>query len=45
MEKMMKAAVFVKPGLIEVQRKPIPKVRPTDALVRVTATTICGTDY
>ncbi len=41
---MMKAAVFVKPGLIEIQKKPIPKVGPTDALVRVTMTTICGTD-
>lgn len=44
MDKTMKAAVFVKPGLIEIQRKPIPKVGPTDALIRVTTTTICGTD-
>jgi alcohol dehydrogenase len=41
---MMDAAVFVKPGLIEIQKKPIPKVGPTDALVRITTTTICGTD-
>jgi threonine dehydrogenase-like Zn-dependent dehydrogenase len=40
----MKAAVFVKPGKIELQEKPIPKVGPTDALVKVTTTTICGTD-
>ncbi|MCS5711473.1 zinc-binding dehydrogenase [Candidatus Berkiella aquae] len=42
--KMMKAAVFVKPGKIELQEKPIPKVGPTDALIKVTTTTICGTD-
>ena len=44
MEKLMRAAVFVRPGLIEVQTKPIPQVGATDALVRVTTTTICGTD-
>jgi threonine dehydrogenase-like Zn-dependent dehydrogenase len=40
----MKAAVFVEPGRIELQSKPIPKVGPRDALIRVTTTTICGTD-
>jgi alcohol dehydrogenase len=40
----MKAAVFVGPGRIELQEKPIPPVGPTDALVRITTTTICGTD-
>lgn len=40
----MKAAVFIKPGLIRLEEKPIPKVGPTDALVRITTTTICGTD-
>ena len=40
----MKAAVFVEPGRIELQEKPKPKIGPTDALVRVTTTTICGTD-
>lgn len=40
----MRAAVFVKPGQIEIQRKPIPKVGPTDALIKITTTTICGTD-
>src|SRR3954447_7057510 len=44
MDKTMRAAVFVRPGLIEIQRKPIPKVGPTDALIRITTTTICGTD-
>lgn len=41
---MMKAAVFVGPGRIELTDKPIPEVGPTDALVRITTTTICGTD-
>lgn len=40
----MKAAVFIKPGKIELQEKPIPKVGPGDALIKVTTTTICGTD-
>lgn len=40
----MKAAVFVEPGRIEVQTRPIPDIGPTDALLRVTTTTICGTD-
>ena len=42
--KTMKAAVFVAPGRIELQEKPVPKVGPGDALIRVTTTTICGTD-
>ncbi|WP_222909628.1 NAD(P)-dependent alcohol dehydrogenase [Pseudomonas sp. DNDY-54] len=41
---MMKAAVFVEPGRIEPQDKPIPEVGPNDALLRITTTTICGTD-
>lgn len=41
---MMKAAVFVEPGRIELIDKPIPEVGPNDALVRITTTTICGTD-
>lgn len=40
----MKAAVFVAPGKIELREKPIPEIGPLDALVRVTTTTICGTD-
>jgi threonine dehydrogenase-like Zn-dependent dehydrogenase len=40
----MKAAVFVEPGRIVLEEKPVPKVGPRDALVRVTTTTICGTD-
>lgn len=40
----MNAAVFVEPGRIALERKPIPDVGPLDALVRITTTTICGTD-
>jgi threonine dehydrogenase-like Zn-dependent dehydrogenase len=40
----MKAAVFVEPGRIKLQGKPVPKIGPRDALLRVTTTTICGTD-
>lgn len=42
--RMMKAAVFVEPGRIVLQDKPIPDVGPNDALLRITTTTICGTD-
>ena len=44
MTAMMKAAVFVEKGRIELADKPIPDVGPNDALVRITTTTICGTD-
>ena len=44
MPAVMKAAVFVEPGRIELVDKPIPDVGPNDALVRITTTTICGTD-
>ena len=40
----MKAAVFAEPGKIVLSEKPIPTVGPRDALLRVTLTTICGTD-
>jgi alcohol dehydrogenase len=40
----MRATVFVEPGRIELREKPVPEIGPTDALVRVTTTTICGTD-
>ena len=42
--KTMKAAVFKARGRIAIEERPIPKVGPTDALLRVTLTTICGTD-
>lgn len=41
---MMKAAVFVEPGRIEIEDKPIPDVGTNEALIRITTTTICGTD-
>lgn len=41
---MMKALVFVEPNKIELVDKKIPDVGPNDALIRVTTTTICGTD-
>ncbi|MGW9331425.1 NAD(P)-dependent alcohol dehydrogenase [Bosea sp. NPDC055594] len=40
----MCAAVFAEPGRIELEDKPIPDVGPLDALLRITTTTICGTD-
>jgi len=40
----MKAAVFVEPGRIVLQEKVIPAIGPTEALLRVKLTTICGTD-
>jgi alcohol dehydrogenase len=40
----MRAAVFKEPGRIVLERKPVPEIGPGDALVRVTTTTICGTD-
>ena len=44
MARMMKAAIFVEPGRIVLDEKPIPEVGPLDALIRITTTTICGTD-
>ena len=40
----MKAAIFVEPGRIVLDEKPVPEVGPLDALLRITTTTICGTD-
>ena len=40
----MKAAIFVEPGRIVIDDKPVPSIGPLDALMRVTTTTICGTD-
>ena len=40
----MKAAIFVERGRIVLDDKPIPEMGPLDALMRVTTTTICGTD-
>lgn len=42
--KTMKALVFVEKNKIQIVQKPIPKIGPNDALIKVTTTTICGTD-
>ncbi len=44
MARQMKAAVFVEPGRIVLDDKPIPEIGPLDALMRITTTTLCGTD-
>lgn len=44
MPQMMKAALFVEPGRIVLDDKPMPDVGPNDALMKITTTTICGTD-
>jgi alcohol dehydrogenase len=44
MQDHMKAAIFIKPGEIILGEKPIPVIGPLDALIRITMTTICGTD-
>jgi len=40
----MRATIFNGPGEISLEERPIPEAGPLDALVRVTTTTICGTD-
>jgi alcohol dehydrogenase len=40
----MEAAIFVEPGRIILESKPIPDVLALDALIRITTTTICGPD-
>lgn len=41
----MKALTYLGPGKIDLIEKPRPKIeKPTDAVVRITKTTICGTD-
>lgn len=44
MAQKMKAAIFVEKGRIVLDEKPIPDIGPQDALIRITTTTICGTD-
>lgn len=41
---MMKSLIFIEPGKIEIVDKKIPDVSPNDALIKITTTTICGTD-
>ena len=40
----MKAAIFAEPGRIVLESRPVPDVGPLDALIRISMTTICGTD-
>ena len=40
----MQAAVFRGPGLLALEERPIPVPGPGEAVIRVTTTTICGTD-
>lgn len=41
----MKALVYAGPGLKSVEERPMPEITaPTDAIVKITKTTICGTD-
>ncbi len=44
MAQKMKAAIFVEKGRIVLDEKPIPEIGPLDALIKITTTTICGTD-
>ena len=44
MTSRMKAAIFVEPGRIVLDEKPVPDPGPMDAVIRITTTTICGTD-
>ncbi|MCW5688400.1 MAG: NAD(P)-dependent alcohol dehydrogenase [Pseudolabrys sp.] len=44
MARKMKAAIFVEPNRIVLDDKPVPEIGPLDALIRITTTTICGTD-
>jgi len=44
MTQTMKAAQFIEPGRIVLDDKPVPDIGPNDALLRITTTTICGTD-
>jgi len=40
----MRAAIFVEPGRIVLDEKPVPAPGPLDAVLKITTTTICGTD-
>jgi len=44
MPQKMKAAQFIEPSCIVLDDKPVPDIGPNDALLRITTTTICGTD-
>ncbi|HAD31833.1 MAG TPA: alcohol dehydrogenase, partial [Methylophaga sp.] len=39
MATMMKAAIFIEPGRIEIDDKPIPDIGDNDALIKISTTT------
>jgi alcohol dehydrogenase len=42
---MMKALVYQRPGQKALEDRPVPEIMaPTDAIVKIVKTTICGTD-
>ena len=41
----MKAAIFVEPGRIRLDHKPIPEIGPDEVLVKVGAAGMCRTDF
>lgn len=44
-QKQMKAVVYQKPGIFALETRPVPQIEaPTDAIVRVTLTSICSSD-
>ncbi|HJW90190.1 MAG TPA: alcohol dehydrogenase catalytic domain-containing protein [Anaerolineales bacterium] len=45
MAQTMKAAVFEKPGVINVKQVPVPEISDDDVLIKVKYTGICGTDW
>lgn len=44
MPRKMRATLFLEPGKIILGEKPVPRPGPLDAVIRITMTTICGTD-
>lgn len=41
---LMRVAVLVEPGQVELQRRPIPKPAPGDVLIQVASVGVCGSD-
>jgi alcohol dehydrogenase len=45
METAVKALVYQAPGRKALEERPLPEIKsPTDAIIKVSTTTICGTD-
>lgn len=41
----MKALIYKRPGIVSLEERPVPTIiEPTDAIIKMTKTTICGTD-